>query len=47
VRAFIALKQFVVNYAELARKLKEIEERFNKQFADVFEAIGYLLHSEN
>jgi hypothetical protein len=47
VRAFIALKQFVLNYAELAGKLKDLEECFNKQFADVHVAINFLLNSEN
>ena len=43
VRAFIALKQFVLNYSELAEKLKDLESKYNKQFKDVHEAINYLL----
>ncbi len=43
VRAFIALKQFVINYKELAEKMKELESKYNKQFADVYEALKYLM----
>lgn len=43
VRAFIALKQFVINYKELAEKIKELESKYNKQFADVYEALKYLM----
>lgn len=43
VRAFITLKEFVLSYAELSNKLKEIEATYNKQFKDVYDAINYLL----
>ena len=43
VRAFIALKQFALNYREISEKLRELENRYNKQFKDVYEAINYLL----
>jgi hypothetical protein len=43
VRAFIALKQFALNYNEISDKLRELESRYNKQFKDVYEAINYLL----
>lgn len=46
VRAFITLKQFVLNYNELTEKIKEIEGRYNKQFKDVYEAINYLLQKD-
>lgn len=46
VRAFISLKQFVLNYKELSEKLKEIEGKYNKQFKDVYEAINYLLEKD-
>ncbi len=42
VRAFIALKQFALNYKEISDKLKELETKYNKQFKDVYEAINYL-----
>jgi len=46
VRAFIALKQFSLNYKEISDKLKEIESKYNKQFKDVYEAINYLLNKD-
>jgi len=46
VRAFITLKQFVLNYKDLAVKLKEIENKYNKRFKDVYEAINYLLDKD-
>lgn len=46
VRAFIALRHFVLNYKELTEKLKELESRTNKQFKDVYEALNYLLQKD-
>ncbi len=43
IRAFIALKQFALNYNEISDKLWELENRCNKQFIDVYDAINYLL----
>jgi hypothetical protein len=46
VRAFIALKQYSMNYLELTNKVKELENKYNKQFSDVFEAINFLIQKE-
>ena len=46
VRTFIALKQFALTNTELNNKLKELEESYNKQFKDVYEAIDYLLQKD-
>ena len=46
VRAFIALKQFALNYKEITKALKELENKYNKQFKDVYEAINYLLQKD-
>jgi ORF6N domain len=43
VKAFISLKQFIINYSELTKKMQEIETKYNKQFADVYEALNYLM----
>ena len=46
VRAFISLKQFILEYKEISIKLKELENKYNTQFKDVYEAINFLLQKE-
>jgi phage regulator Rha-like protein len=46
VEAFIALKEFASGYKEIDKRLKELEESYNKQFKDVYEAIDYLLQKD-
>jgi hypothetical protein len=46
VRAFIALKQFAMNYKEISEALQLLENKYNKQFKDVYEAINYLLQKD-
>ncbi len=46
VRAFIALKQFVLNYKDLSEKLIEIETKYNLQFKDIDDALNYLLNKD-
>ena len=43
MRAFVVMKQYIVNYSELSKKMTEIEAKYNKQFADVYEALNYLM----
>jgi len=47
VRAFIALKEFALNYAELAHKIKELEIKYDKNFIDIYQAINYLVEKDN
>ncbi|MDR0232934.1 MAG: ORF6N domain-containing protein [Dysgonamonadaceae bacterium] len=46
VEAFIALKEFALNYHELSYKLKQLEEKYDQQFTDITEAINYLLQKD-
>ncbi len=46
VRVFISLKQFTLNYKELAEKLKELENKYNLQFTTVYEALKYLMEDK-
>jgi len=46
VRAFITLKQFVLNYKELSGKLQELENKYDKQFKNVIDAINFLLQKD-
>ena len=43
VEAFIALREFAFTFKELAEKIKKLERRQNKQYADVYEALKYLM----
>ncbi|MCX6272144.1 MAG: ORF6N domain-containing protein [Bacteroidetes bacterium] len=46
VRAFVYLRQYALSHQELSDKLKELEDKFNMQFEDVYEAINYLLQKD-
>ena len=43
MRAFVRLRRLLVGHAELERKLAELEQRYDSQFAAVFEAIRQLM----
>jgi hypothetical protein len=43
MRAFVRLRQLLSSHADLARKLEELEKKYDKQFAIVFEAIRKLM----
>ena len=47
MRAFVVMKQYIVNYSELNKKIIEMETKNNKQFADVYEALNYLMGVKN
>jgi ORF6N domain len=43
VRAFVQLRQWVIGNRELARKVNELEKRYDGQFRSVFEALETLI----
>jgi hypothetical protein len=43
VRAFIRLRELLVSHKELSKRLDELEAKYDKQFAVVFEAIRQLM----
>ncbi len=43
MRAFVMMRQLAVNYKELADKIGDLEQKYNKKFADVYEALDLLL----
>lgn len=43
VRAFIRLRQMLISHRDLARKLEELESRYDSQFEIVFDAIRELM----
>lgn len=46
MRAFVIMRQFAFNYKELSDKITELEHKYNKQFADVYEALDLLLQDK-
>jgi hypothetical protein len=43
MRAFVKLREMLASNKELARKLEELEKKYDKQFAVVFTAIRQLM----
>ena len=43
MRAFVRLRRMLASHADLARKLNELEKKYDRQFAVVFEAIRQLM----
>ena len=43
MRAFVRLRRLLASHAELARKLDELEKKYDRRFAVVFEAIRRLM----
>ena len=43
MRAFMRLRQLITSHVELARKLNELERKYDSQFKEVFEAIRQLM----
>jgi ABC-type transport system involved in cytochrome bd biosynthesis fused ATPase/permease subunit len=46
MRAFVFVRQYALTHKDLTDKIKELEKRYNQQFADVYEAINYLLQTD-
>ena len=44
MRAFVRLRQLLSTHADLARKLDELEKKYDKQFRVVFEALRELMN---
>ncbi len=46
MRAFVFIRQYALSHKDLTEKLKELENKYDKQFKDVYEAINYLLQKD-
>ena len=46
MRAFVFLRQYALTNNDLTERLKELENKYDKQFKDVYEAITFLLQKE-
>jgi hypothetical protein len=47
MRAFVFMRQYALTHKDLTEKLNELEKTYNKQFADVYEALNYLINKDN
>lgn len=45
MRAFVTLRQHLTNYEELTEKISTLEKQMNRKFKDVYEALNYLMAS--
>jgi len=43
MRAFVRLREVLLSHRELAQKLAELEQKYDKQFKAVFDAIRMLM----
>ena len=46
MRAFVFMRQYALTHKDLTEKLNELERTYNKQFADVYEALNYLINKD-
>jgi len=46
MRAFVFIRQYALTHKDLTEKLNELEKTYNKQFADVYEALNYLINKD-
>jgi len=46
IRAFVFMRQFALTHKDLTVKLQELENKYDKQFKDVYEAINFLLQKD-
>jgi len=46
MRAFVRLRAMLATHADLARRLNELEQKYDEQFRVVFEAIRELMAPE-
>lgn len=46
MRTFVFIRQYALSHKDLTEKLKELETKYDRQFADVYEALKYLLEKD-
>jgi len=44
MRAFILLRQYAISHKELLKKIKELEKKYDHNFAEIYEALNSLLN---
>jgi len=43
MRAFVMIRQYSLTHKDLTEKMRELENKYNKQFKDIYEALNFLL----
>jgi hypothetical protein len=46
MRAFVMMRQYALNFQELALKIQELEKTYDKTFDDVFDVLNHLLKKD-
>ncbi len=46
MRAFVLLRQFALSHKDVTRKLHKLENRYDKKFHDIFDAITFLIKKD-
>ncbi len=46
VRAFVFMRRYALSHQDLTEKLRALENKYDKKFADVYEALKYLLEKD-
>ena len=47
MRAFVFMRQYALTHKDLTEKLHELENKYDQQFKDVYDAINFLLLKDN
>lgn len=47
MRAFVFMRQYALTHKDLTQKLQELENKYDQQFNDVYEAINFLVQKDN
>ena len=47
VRAFVRIKEYLLDHKELAQKIETLETNYDQKFLQVFEVIKQLIHQKN
>ncbi|MDR2206260.1 MAG: ORF6N domain-containing protein [Flavobacteriaceae bacterium] len=42
MRAFVFIRQYALSHQDLTEKLKKLEQKYNKQFKDIYEVLNFL-----
>lgn len=43
IRTFVLIRQYALNFADLSKKIKQLEKKYNANFKEVFAALDFLV----